>query len=120
MEVLCEAELAVEDISHIRSIEINGKAISLYPSGIWIDPCFARLKIPKEYLIVGGNSIVLTMDYDRDSGIESACLLGDFGVRLEEGSLPVIIGLPDKVSTGDISNQGFPFYSGKITYRFPE
>ena len=120
MEVLCEAELAVEDISHIRRIEINGKAISLCPSGIWIDPCFARLKIPKEYLIVGGNSIVLTMDYDRDSGIESVWLLGDFGVRLEEGSLPVIIGLPDKVSTGDISNQGFPFYSGKITYRFPE
>lgn len=104
MEILCEAVLAVEDISRI---EINGKTISLCPSGIWIDPCFAHLKIPKEYLMVGGNSIVLTMDYYRDNGIKSVCLLGDFGVKLEEGSLPVIIGLPDKVSTGDISNQGF-------------
>ena len=119
IEKLCDTELAAEEISHIRRVKVNGREISLCPAGVWIDPCFTRLKIPMGYMKTGSNSLVLEMDYYADSGIEAVYLLGDFGVRLEGGKRPVIT-LPDKIMPGDISKQGFPFYSGKITYKFPK
>ena len=42
-------------------------------------------------------------------------LLGDFCVKLD-GVDTVITILPDVLKVGDITNQGLPFYSGKIKY----
>ena len=44
-------------------------------------------------------------------------LLGDFGVRVC-GSQAVLIPAPRTLQFGDWTTQGFPFYSGPMTYRF--
>ena len=52
--------------------------------------------------------------------LEAAYLQGDFSVDLEEGKNPVLGKLPEKLKWGDLTRQGFPFYSGIITYCIPE
>ena len=39
-----------------------------------------------------------------------------FGVQLQNSG-PDLTALPDTISIGDITPQGFPFYSGSLTYR---
>ncbi|MSS89516.1 MULTISPECIES: hypothetical protein [Eisenbergiella] len=108
--------LALEDLEHIRQILINGREISLKSNGKWIDICFDTLAIPDEYLIPGANTITLSMDYYSTCGIESVYLLGTFGVQLQNSG-PDLTALPETISIGDITPQGFPFYSGSLTYR---
>lgn len=51
-------------------------------------------------------------------GIEAVYLLGDFGVKLiEDGKKAVLTTLPEMLKLGDITEQGLPFYSGKISYK---
>ena len=44
-------------------------------------------------------------------------VIGDFGVRLC-GTKAVITEKPSLIGFGDLTSQGFPFYSGNMTYRF--
>ena len=108
-----DIRLAVEDLAHIRRILVNGEEISLTGSGKWVDICFDELKIPAGVLTTGRNTITIFLDYYATSGIEAAYLLGDFGVRTEEDK-PVIATLLEKLSIGDITGQGLPFYSGSV------
>lgn len=108
-------ELVVEDLEHIRKVQINEQEIPLDAVGKWIDICFERIKIPENLLKTGENKISIQMDYYKTSGIEAIYLLGDFGVELKKGH-PVITELPATLKTGDITCQGLPFYSGSVIY----
>jgi hypothetical protein len=108
--------LVMEDLEHSTEIKINDRKLRMKSDGKWIDICFDRIAIPKEYLKIGTNQIVIQYDYDKTGGIEALYLLGDFGVTLAEGKKAVLTTLPPMLKLGDISKQGLPFYSGKISY----
>ena len=109
------AVLAVEDLAHIRRIQVNGADLALESRGKWIDICFDKVEIPGEVFKTGENTIVIEMDYYKTSGIEAVYLLGDFGVKVK-GDKAVLDVLPERLMIGDITNQGLPFYSGSVIY----
>lgn len=112
--------LAVEDLTHIRQILVNGKEIPLASKGKWIDICFDELEIPVDSLVKGRNTIAVAMDYYSTCGIEAAYLLGDFGVEMAADVRPILTTLPEKLAIGDITDQGLPFYSGSVIYELDE
>ncbi len=83
-EVPERLRLAVEDLTHIRQIQVNGAEIPLVSKGKWIDICFDELEIPAGVLAKGRNTIDISMDYYSTCGIEAIYLLGDFGVEILE------------------------------------
>ena len=108
--------LALEEIEHIISVQINGREIPLKSMGKWLDICFDELFVPEEVWVKGENRISIRMDYHSIGGIEAVYLLGDFGVELRKEA-PVLTRLPEKLAAGDITDQGLPFYSGSVFYR---
>lgn len=114
-QIQTDIHLVVENLENIQQIKINGEEIELVSVGKWIDICFDELNIPKKFLRIGENNISITMKYMSTNGIEAVYLLGYFGVRMEKNNCS-IISLPETLRIGDITDQGFPFYSGSIIY----
>jgi hypothetical protein len=85
---------------------------------MWIDIAFHRVRIPMGFLNRGGNNVTLKTLYKENSNLEAIYLLGEFGVQLD-GTARKLVPMPEKLKIGDICPQGFPFYSGAITYRVP-
>ncbi|MGE4490689.1 MAG: glycosyl hydrolase, partial [Kiritimatiellales bacterium] len=110
-------DLVIEEPENF-TVEINGHPLNLSQSERWIDIAFHRIRIPAEFPNLGKNEIVLKTRYRENSNLEAVYLLGDFGVTLED-AVRKIIPMPGKLDVGDICPQGFPFYSGAITYRIP-
>lgn len=108
-------QLVVEDLEHICGLTVNGKVIPAVSKGKWIDICFDRIPIPDEVWKEGHNTVSLIMDYYKTCGLESVYLTGSFGVEFNDGR-PTLGQLPQKLSIGDISTQGLPFYSGSVIY----
>jgi len=48
--------------------------------------------------------------------LEALCLLGQFGVKIEE-TKKGLISLPDQLAVAELASQGLPFYGGALTYR---
>lgn len=101
------------------TVTLNSHPIcSRIPDFFWADCCFSAYEIPGAFLKYGQNEIILTTSYSENSNLEAIYLMGDFGVRLKDEQR--ILGkLPAKLEIGSIVSQGFPFYSGKITYQIP-
>ena len=100
------------------AVDINGRPIDVASSGPWIDIALRRVRIPSDILVSGTNTIVLKTRYTEKSNIEAIYLLGEFGVRLN-GLKRSLVPMVEKMEVGDICAQGFPFYSGAITYHVP-
>lgn len=113
-------ELVLENTDHIRQIRLNGERISLSYKKQWIDQCFGRLELPVNLLENGHNEIAIEQEFVGQDGFEAIYLQGDFSVHLKDGRIPVLGELPSQLKLGDITQQGFPFYSGEITYCLPE
>ena len=109
-------ELVIEEPDEF-SIEVNGESLDLSASEPWIDIAFARIRIPGKLLRDAQNEIVLKTRYRENSNIEAIYLLGKFGVQLD-GAQRILVPLVEHVEVGDLCKQGFPFYSGGITYSF--
>lgn len=114
-DIPVNVELVVEELEHIRKLQVNGIEVPAKTVGKWMDICFDRIKIPDGLLKVGKNKICIDMDYYKTSGIEAMYLLGDFGVELKK-ERPVLTKLPEKLWVGDLTSQGLSFYSGSVTY----
>jgi hypothetical protein len=110
-------DLVVEEPENFK-IEFNGKPVDGSGSRPWIDIAFHRIRIPADVPVLGKNEIVLKTRYKEGSNLEAIYLLGDFGVRLD-GSVRKIVPVVGRVEIGDLCAQGFPFYSGAITYHLP-
>jgi hypothetical protein len=112
-EIETKAELALESYEE-TTVFINGNVIeNLTVTGWYVDPSIKRINIP--YLRKGENEIVLEIPYGPTANIEACYLLGDFGVSVL-GKHKKIMKAPEKVYFGDITKQGYPFYSGNLTY----
>ena len=103
---------------HEFKVMLNGEELDLADQGWWVDKAIRKFTLPGKLLRQGENVLVQEFDFRADLDLEALYLLGAFSVRLE-GSAKVLAALPDKISTGNICNQGFPFYSGRIRYHIP-
>lgn len=99
--------------------QVNGKLLeNLCEDFFWADNCFHAYEVSAELLHIGCNEITLDTEYREDSNIEAIYLMGEFGVRLD-GTEKFMTDVPERLKIGSITEQGFPFYSGKVTYFVP-
>ena len=103
---------------HEFTVTLNGTPLELNDQGWFIDIAFRLVDIPSGLLRPGENILVKEFNFRDDLELEACYLLGDFSVRLE-GNKKILGNLPNTISVGDIANQGFPFYSGRIAIDIP-
>jgi hypothetical protein len=102
-----------------RKVFLNGQPLEIPAETDWfIDPCFRTFELPSEALCLGQNTIELELAFASGTDIEAIYLLGSFGVETESGSI-ALTRLPKKLGQGDWTQQGLPFYSGKISLKVP-
>jgi len=110
-------DLVIEEPENFE-VEVNASPLSFEKAERWIDIAFHRVRIPQEMLREGVNEIILKTVYKENSNIEAIYLLGEFGVELD-GITRRIVSMVEKLKIGDLCEQGFPFYSGAVTYNVP-
>ena len=111
-EIPEKLSLALEEAERY-DILLNGKSVRSSRSGWWCDPSLETVRLPAKILRTGENILELRCAYcGAMSGFESVYLLGDFGVFENELTAPV-----RTLDPGDWGSQGFPYYSGNMTYR---
>ncbi|MBN2128825.1 MAG: hypothetical protein JW741_04985 [Sedimentisphaerales bacterium] len=109
--------LCIEHPEHFE-IKLNGRAVSSEADGWWIDPAIRKVALPEQALVQGDNTLELQMAFSEDKNIEAVYLIGDFGVRVA-GTAKTLTTLPNRLTIGDATGQGLPFYSGTIRYEVP-
>lgn len=100
------------------TIKLNGNIIASQPKGWWCDPSIQKVLIPASFILSGKNDLELTVNFSEDKNLEACYLIGNFGVRLN-GTTKTLTRLPEKINVGNLMGQGFPFYSGSVTYKIP-
>lgn len=108
------AELALEDAEKAE-ITFNGEKLNNSITGSYVDISILKVKLPK--IIKGRNVLTVNIPFGISTNTENMFILGNFGVKTV-GRKSVIIPLPEKISFGDLTGQGFPFYGGNIKYKF--
>jgi hypothetical protein len=102
------------------SVSLNGKELpTTRDDGWFVDPCFRKIALPPGMLRKGANELVLTADFREGLDLEAVYLLGDFGVYARADGKPAIARPPARLKVGDICQQGFPHYTGRIRYQLP-
>ena len=109
---LSDCHLALEEAEHC-TCTLNGEPVLMEPDGYYVDPAIKTLKLPK--LQKGQNELCITMDYGDPANLEWMYVLGNFGVCLQ-GAHAFLYPKPEKLYWGDYTRQGFPFYTGNMTY----
>ena len=109
---LSECCLALEEAGYC-SCTLNGQAVRMESQGYYVDPAITVVKLPA--IRKGDNELCLTMDYGDCTDLEWMYLLGEFGVELR-GARASLYPKPEKLFWGDYTRQGFPFYTGNMTY----
>lgn len=95
------------------SIQAGRHTVSARPSGWWVDEAIRQIKLPD--LSRGEHIMTLSRNYTRKTRLEWVYLLGDFGVMLS-GRHVALSAPVRKLSFGDWTRQGLPFYAGNVTY----
>lgn len=99
------------------SVTLNGVDLChTERDGWWIDPSFKKLPVPPGTLRMGRNELIVTTRYGQKDNLEAVYFTGEFGFRWVDGMRPVVIKLPAELTVGDWGEQGFPCYSGAMTY----
>lgn len=104
--------LALEEAGYCRCT-LNGEAVNMKPQGYYVDPAIGIVKLPT--IQKGENELCLTIDYGDCTNLEWMYILGEFGVDLK-GAHTSLYPKPEKLFWGDYTRQGFPFYTGNMTY----
>ncbi|MBR3708900.1 MAG: hypothetical protein IKM17_07815 [Lentisphaeria bacterium] len=96
------------------TICLNGHAVSSSPRDWFVDPAIKVISLPRSFLLSGRNALTLTTEYRScHPGLEAMYLLGRFAVdRTGKRITP----LPRRLTTGDLTAQGLPFYSDSIEF----
>lgn len=115
---LSDCCLALEEAAYCEGT-LNGQTISMEPQGYYVDKAITTVKLPR--ILKGQNELCLTMDYGDCTNLEWMYILGEFGVELK-GAHASLCQKPEQLFWGDYTGQGFPFYTGNMTYlvRLPE
>ena len=107
--------LALED-ADIAEITFNGENVTYNDLGYYTDTSIRKTALPP--IKTGKNILTVKLPFDERTNVEACYLLGDFGVKVA-GRDVRITALPKTVSYDDITDQGFPFYGGAISYNIP-
>lgn len=111
-----DAVLAIEDAQAVR-ICLDGRTMrKTLLDGYYIDPAIARLKMPR--LTRGEHVLEITYPFGERTFIEPCYLLSSCDVRLC-GVHASFTPARDRISFGDVTTQGMPFYGGNLKYTFP-
>lgn len=109
------ASLAMEDAEKAK-ITFNGEAVDNTITGNFVDISIFKVNLPK--IVKGENTLIITLPFGDSANLENVFILGKFGVKID-GKNTTITNLPEKISFGDLTQKGFPFYGGNITYKIP-
>lgn len=109
------AYLVIEDMSK-GEVTVNGTSVDLSKMDWHWDRSFGMVEIT-HLVRKGVNTVDFRFVYDFLSEVEAAYIVGDFGVRLVNPYEGEIVMEPTEISNGSWIVQGYPFYSGIITYR---
>jgi len=109
------AFLVVEDLTK-GAVSVNGKPVDLSRAGWHWDHDFGKVEIT-DLVKRGENLVDYRVAYDFLTEVEPAYIVGDFGVRLKDHFSAEIIAEPKQLRIGSWQEQGYPFYSGGMTYR---
>ncbi len=111
-----DAVLAIEDAQVVR-IRLDGRAMrkSLL-DGYYIDPAIAKLKMPR--LARGEHVLEIAYPFGERTFIEPCYVLSSCDVNLS-GAYASFTPASDRISFGDVTTQGMPFYGGNLNYTFP-
>ncbi|MBO7319330.1 MAG: hypothetical protein J6V06_04845, partial [Clostridia bacterium] len=107
------AILALED-ADVAEVAFNGEKITEREEGFYVDISIGKMKLGN--IIKGENTLEITLPFGETANLENVFILGDFGVTLK-GTHAVVTAMPEKIAFGTLLNQGFPFFSGAITYK---
>ena len=109
------AYLVMEDMDK-GDVKVNDKDVKVTnPSWHW-DRGFGRVEIT-DLVKKGENTVEFSFDYNFLSEVEAAYIVGDFGVRLKNPYEGEIVEEQAELNNGSWLVQGYPFYSGMMTYR---
>ena len=111
---LPSAHLALED-ADMTEVWFNGAPLDMHRDGFFTDESIACFRTGP--VLPGLNTVEIRKPIAASVCTENLFLLGDFGVRVL-GPDAVIIPRPDRLAYGDWTQQGLPFYSGPLTYRY--
>ena len=110
--------LALEEAAYC-SCTLNDQKVNMEPTGYYVDSAITTVALPE--IRKGINELCVTMDYGDCTDLEWMYILGEFGVELR-GSHTYLYEKPEQLFWGDYTRQGFPFYTGNMTYlvKLPE
>lgn len=113
-EIETKAMLALEAPEKSK-IWLNGKPVDMNIVGYYVDSFIKTINLP--LIAIGKNELIMEVRYNRKGNLENLFVLGDFSVELN-GTKAVIRKKQEKITCGDITRQGMPFYSGNLNYHF--
>lgn len=104
----------VEDLDK-GELSVNGEKVR--PTGGWHwDRAFKTADI-SDLVRRGSNYIDFRVRYDHLTEVEPAYVIGDFGVKLADPFRGKLTRRPEKLAVGSWTEQGFPFYAGRVVYK---
>lgn len=109
-----DASLALE-MAEATQITFNGVSVPSVVTGYFTDKSIKTVSLPD--IPAGESELILVQPFGHRTATEWCYLLGTFGVRVD-GMKKTIVKLPETLGFESITNQGLPFYSGKLTYEF--
>lgn len=112
---LDRVELALERPEE-KEIYWNGVRVESPSIGWYGDHSIKRIALPG--LKCGMNTLEVGQPFGNQTNTEWMYLLGDFSVMLK-GENAVLRNMERRIGFGSITGQGFPFYSGMLTYKIP-
>lgn len=110
-----KAYVVIEDLTR-GSLTVNGRPIDSTGAGWHWDHGFGKVEIT-DLVHTGENIVDFRVHYDFLTEVEAAYVVGDFGVELATPSTGALIAEPLQLQNGSWVEQGYPFYSGRMTYR---
>lgn len=97
-------------------LTINGSEVDLSNRAWHWDREFGKVEVTP-YVQKGENIVDFTVDFDFLTEVEPAYIVGDFGVTMADSFRGKIVAEPNKLKAGSWTNQGYPFYSGRMIYK---
>ena len=111
-EIPCAVKLAIEN-AELCEVILNGEH-GKHIDGYFVDESIGLFELPKAK--PGKNLLLIRTPIGIRTKVEWCYLLGGFGVKVA-GCEKTLTAAPEKLGFSTVTNQGFPFYTGNISYK---
>lgn len=107
------AHIALENGAK-ADIRLNGEKIPAETDGYYVDKYIVTRPLPP--IVRGENLLEVSVPFGVRTDLENCFILGDFGCECV-GDRARIVQKRGAAYYGTLTNQGYPFYGGNVTYR---